>query len=227
MTQLCSLKAFTNGIYFEKQDTNLHGKLEPKNGHTYQVWLRTDNPDISSLKTEERLIHQALEEYQRRLPYKINVFTSLPYPLTIQDVDVFIDFIEPDQYMSGGVLAWGGYPNGSLRGKIAINNKYPWLDGSNRTGAELRKIGLILPGMVDTQLYQTYNVKQTIKHEFGHVLGLDHDDDEYSVMAAYYNVLNILLSETSLRVLEVLYGLRSLPGRWLYYIKSVMKRKIS
>lgn len=227
MAHLCKLLERNGRILFERESLDVHGKLEPKDGKTYQVYLRTDNPDISSLTTELRLIRGALEEYQRRLPYKINVFTTLEYPLTILDVDATIDFIEPDSYMTGNVMAWGGYPNGSLRGQMKLNNKYAWLDGFNRTGAELRKLGIILPNMDDTRSYQTYNVRQTVKHEFGHLLGLDHDTDEGSVMGAIYDVLRIMLKATSLQSLDNKYGLRSLPSRWLDYITSSISRRFS
>jgi len=226
MAHICKLVIKNGRPEFEKQDSDIHGKLEPKDGKTYQVYLRTDNPDISSLQTELRLVRNALEEYNRRLPYNFNVFTTLPYPLTLSGVDATIDWIEPDGYMTGSVLAWGGYPNGSLRGQMKLNNKYPWLDGFNKTGAELRAIGIILPNMEDTKSYQTYNVRQTVKHEFGHLLGLDHDTDEGSVMGAIYDVLRIMLKASSLQTLDNKYGLRSLTSRWLDYIIRSIKRKV-
>lgn len=222
---LCRLLERNGRILFERESLDIHGKLEPKDDRTYQIYLRTDNPDISNLQVELGFIKEALREFQSRLPYNIKVFSTLPYPLTLADVDVTIDFIEPDSYMTGNVLAWGGYPNGSLRGQMKLNNKYTWLDGFNKTGYELSMLGISLPGMTDAGVYQTYNTRQTVKHEFGHVLGLDHDTEPLSVMGAIYHVLNLMFSLVSLQALDNKYGLRSVSSRFLNYMKLRIQRK--
>ncbi len=220
---ICRLIESPNGLVFETDEVNVLGKILPKDGHTYRILLRTDNPDIVSLKTEGRLIRQALKEYEKRLPYNIKVWTRLPFPWDNSDVDVTIDFIEPDAHMSDNTLAYAGFPFGSLRGIMKFNNKFAWLDGHTRTGAELRALGIILPGMIDTRVYKTYSVRQTIKHEFGHILGLPHDDA--GVMQAIYQFFNTMLSPFSLSELKDKYGLRSITGRWLKWIIAVMTRR--
>lgn len=223
---ICKLEIFTNGIAFESAQINRAGKLEPKDGHTYRILLQADNPDISNLKLEVRLIRQALKEYEKRLPYNFKVYSQLPWPITLKQIDVTISWIETDSYMTDNTLAYAGYPFGSLRGIMRFNNKYAWLDGYGRTGKRLRELGIILPGMKDDVTYRTYSVRQTVKHEFGHILGLEHDPTNTGVMSAIYDFTKNMLSKFSLTVLEDKYGLRNVVGRWLHWIKAVMTRQV-
>lgn len=209
----------------ESAGLNRVGKLIPKDGSIYKILILADNPDIVNIKLEAKLIRQGLFEYHKRLPYSIKVYTELPNNLSIEAIDVTIEWIEPDDFMGDNTLAYAGYPFGSLRGIIRFNNNYAWLDGHPRTGAELRALGIILPGMIDTQKYSTYSVRHVIKHEFGHTIGLEHDPTREGIMTAIYDFNKKMLRQFSLDELEEKYGLRSVLGRWLSWIQAVMTRR--
>jgi len=217
-----------NRIVFQSSGI-IHGKLLPKNGREYQVVIRTDNPDISSLVTEKKLIEQAAKELQKTIGFNIKIWHQFEFKLGNNAIDISIDFSSTDPYFSSdNILGWGGYPNGSLKGRAVLNNKFVWLDGYERTGAELRALGIILPGMDDDVFYQTYSVRQTIKHEvFGHVFGLGHTTDPLDVMNAYYDWSRMMYGKESKQTLVDNYGKANflkiiVPDS---YIKSVMTRR--
>lgn len=204
---------------------NRVGKLVPKDGSTYRILIKTDNPDIVNIRLEAKLIRQGLFEYHKRLPYNIKVYHDLQYPLTLNEIDVTIEWIEPDDFMGSNTLAYAGYPFGSLRGIIRFNNNFAWLDGHNRTGAELRALGIILPNMEDSRSYRTHSVRHVVKHEFGHSIGLEHDPTRIGIMTAIYDFSKKMLGAFSLEELEEKYGLRNVLGRWLKWISAVMTRR--
>lgn len=224
--QICQLNKTNKGFVYESARIDRVGKLVPKNGKTYIVLLSTDNPDINSITTELRIIRQSLFEYAKRLPYSIKVYGSLKFPLNLTDVDVNVKFIEPDLYMTSNTLAYAGYPFGSLRGQMRFNNRYIWLDGHSISGKKAKELGLV-EDAADNARLRTYNIRQTFKHEFGHIIGLEHNTlDDGAVMQPMYDFNNNMLGPTSEEVLKDKYGLRSLPSRWLFYVKHIMKRRV-
>ena len=228
MKNLCALKVFTNGLAYETA-TDRTGKLLPKNGEEYQIVIIQDNPDIVSLTTEKRLVEQALEEYEKQIGYKIKVWHQLEYPYLPNTIDETIEYRDSDPYFTDNILAYQGFPNGSLRGKMVFNNKFPWLDGYNRTGAELRAFGIILPNMIDTRSYQTFNSRQTLKHEFGHALGLEHTTDDEDVLNAIYGENRIMLGNSSKSTINLKYGKASFIKRLKPddYIKAAMTKPLN
>jgi len=224
---VCFLKASTNGLAYETiSDTT--GKILPKNGKYYVIKIIKDNPDITSLITEKRLTEQACAETEKQIGYGIKIFIE-----TIEPVDITIEFRDSDPYFTDNVLAYAYIPNkGSInfQGKVVFNNKFPWLDGYPRTGKELRELGIILPNMVDTQSYATFNYRQTIKHELcGHTFGLLHNTtEEESVMNAYYGTSRIMFGDSDKFILNTKYGRASFIKRAKPdgYIKSVMTRPL-
>ena len=230
MKNACELKFSKYGtLIFDAQDNNL-GKLLPKDGEEYQVNIMVDNPDITSLVTEKRLTEQAMKELEKQIGYNIKIWhdaeTGRP---NNNEIDVTVEFVETSPYFSDNTLAFAGYPFGSLRGQVVFNNKYPWLDGYNRYGFELRELGIILPNMEDNRRYATFNYRQTIKHELcGHVFGLPHTDDPTDVMNAYYASHRLMFGKESKDTLNDKYGNAGLGKRALpdFYIKAVMKRRL-
>ena len=224
MLNACALKAFQQGLAYETTN-DATGKLIPNNRDHYKIVIATDNPDIISITTEKRLAEQALEEYEKQIEYGIKVFSFVQ---PVENPDIIIKFVDSDPYFTDNILAYAGYPNGSLRGRLVFNNKFVWLDGYPKTGAELRKLGVELPGMRDYYSYQTYNVRQTIKHEIGHNLGLQHSIEDESVMNAYYGVDRIMFGDIDKFQLNLKYGKAGMTKRAKpdSYIKSVMRRKI-
>ena len=231
MRNVCELKFSDLGkLFFDSQDNNL-GKLLPKDGKTYQIMIDEDNPDIKSLTTEKRLTEQACMELEKQIGYNIKIwiqsdgFSAPGYDY----IDARISFVNTDPFFGDNTLAYGGYPFGSLRGKVVFNNKYAWLDGYSRYGFELRELGIILPNMDDSLSYRTFNYRQTIKHELcGHVFGLPHTDDPNDVMNAFYASHRIMFGKESKDTLNSKYGhanfiKRALPDS---YIKAVMKRRL-
>jgi len=223
--QICKYTGKSFDTEDEVASLNRAGKLVPKDGHTYRILIKTDNPDIINIRLEAKLIRQGLFEYHKRLPYNIKVYHDLQFPLTLNDIDVTIEWIEPDVNMTDNTLAYAGFPFGSLRGIIRFNNNFAWLDGYNRTGAELRALGIILPNMIDSRSYRTHSVRHVIKHEFGHSIGLEHDPTRTGIMTAIYDFSKKMLGPFSLVELEEKYGLRNVLGRWLKWISAVMTRR--
>ena len=229
--KLVSKSSDTNIVSFETSEVRIsRGKLIPKNNKDYIVLIVDDNPDIRNIKTEIRMTHQALFEYKKRLPYGIKIYDvngyykKFPDDWSFHDVDVTIEFIDQDKddYFSDNVNAYGGFPNGSFKGIIRFNNSRIWWDGRTILGSEAKRLGIVKNANDSVHLL-TYNYKRTVKHEFGHVLGLEHNS---GVMSAFYNFHENMLSQISLTVLEKLYGLKSIGSRWLNWIKAVMTRRI-
>ena len=166
MKNLCALTAFGNKLSYESDNTAT-GKLLPKDTKQYHILITNDNPDILSLTTEKRLVRQALAEFEKQIGYGIKVYTELD---DLPDlIDVWIDFRDSDPYFTSNILAYAGYPNGSFKGKLVFNNKHIWLDGYNISGKRAKELGLVENASDDSQL-ATFNVRQTVKHEMGHIL---------------------------------------------------------
>lgn len=231
MMHICYLNEVNDKPEFKEITTPQpkdYGKLYPKDGKTFNLLIRTDNEDIVSLVTEKRLTEQACKELEKQIGYNIKVWhMNEVYPSRF--IDIYIDFKLNDDYFQNSTLAYAGYPIGSLKGKCVFNSKFPWLDGFPRSGKQLRELGIILPGMVDTQIYQTYNYRQTLKHEVcGHIFGLPHTTDPTDVMFAFYGIDRIMFGKESKNLLNGKYGTASVAKRSIPddYIKSVMKRKL-
>ena len=225
MKNVCALTAFGNKLAYESDNTAT-GKLLPKDTKQYQILITNDNPDILSLTTEKRLIRQALAEFEKQIGYGIKVYTELD---DLPDlIDVWIDFRDSDPYFTSNILAYAGYPNGSFKGKLVFNNKHIWLDGYNISGKRAKELGLVENASDDSQL-ATFNVRQTVKHEMGHILGLEHNAlEEPSVMNAYYGKERIMFGEKDKEMLNSKYGKasyikRAKPDPW---IKDIMLRKL-
>jgi hypothetical protein len=228
MRNVCFLKIDNKGeLKFDSQ-TDLTGKLTPKSGNTFNVLIKTDNPDITSLVTEKRLTEQAAFELEKQIGYNIKIWSTLDnYP--INQIDITISFKDQDPYFTDNVLGYAGFPNGSFKGIVVFNNKFVWLDGKNKTGKQLRELGLALPGMIDIGSYMTYNYKQTVKHEaFGHAFGLPHTEDNEDVMNPYYAEYRIMYGILSKNSLNTKYGKASFRKRMLPddYIRRVMSRTL-
>ena len=225
MKNLCALTSFGNKLAYESDNTAT-GKLLPKDTKQYQILITNDNPDILSLTTEKRLIRQALAEYEKQIGYGIKVYTELDDSPDI--IDIWIDFRDSDPYFTSNILAYAGYPNGSFKGKLVFNNKHIWLDGYNISGKRAKELGLVENASDDSQL-ATFNVRQTVKHEMGHILGLEHNlIEESSVMNAYYGPNRIMFGEKDKETLNLKYGKasyikRAKPDPW---IKDIMLRKL-
>jgi hypothetical protein len=205
------------------------GKLLPKDGKTYHVVIIDDNPDIQNIKREVIMTEHALREYEKKLPFGIKVYNEYDF-LDTKKIDVKIHFIDPktDSYMTPGTLAYAGYPIGSLRGIIRFNNDYVWLDGHGRLAIDLFNKGLIKAYIKPDNIIATYNYKQTVKHEFGHILGLEHNDFDASVMGTFYDFDNNLLGQIDDETLDNKYGLASKSKqflRWLSFIGRSMIRR--
>ena len=226
--QICKLLSKKGHLEFASTG-DAYGKLDPKNGDSYQIVITVDNPDIQSLVTEKRLAEQACKELEKQIGYGLKIWHQFEYPDPINTADARISFVSTDPYFTENVLAYAGYPSGSLRGIVVFNNKFPWLDGYQRTGAQLRALGIILPNMIDNQLYATFNFKQTLKHELcGHAFGLPHTLDDTDVMNAYYRTDRLMFGQESKDLLNLKYGKAGIGKRFVpdAYIKSVMKRKL-
>jgi len=223
MKNICCLKIIGNNTAYELvSDTT--GKILPQDGKCYNIVILNDNPDIASLTTEKRLTEQACFELEKHIGYNIKIWHQLenhPNP------DITIEFKDSDSYFTSNVLAYAYIPQKNsinFRGKVVFNNKFVWLDGKPKLGKDLRRLGLILPGMVDTQSYQTFNYRQTVKHELcGHTFGLLHNTQEdESVMNAYYGEHRIMYGATDKEILTGKYG----KANWLKWIlpDSLIKR---
>lgn len=227
--QCCKLVSNKGIMSFASIGGESYGKLEPKNGDSYQIVITADNPDIKSLVTEKRLAEQACKELEKQIGYNLKIWHQLEYPYPITTADARVAFVTEDPYFTENILAYAGYPNGGLKGTVVFNNKFPWLDGYPRTGAELSALGIHLPNMVSTQSYQTFNFRQTLKHELcGHAFGLPHTTDETDVMFAIYGDNRTMFGQESKDLLNLKYGKASIAKRFVPddYIKSVMKRKL-
>lgn len=228
MKDACFLmKDDKNVSFIENSPINYnYGKLIPKDGKTFHVLIRTDNPNIKSLTREKILTEQAAKELEKQIGFDIKIYDiNDNHPA----IDIFLDFKLKDDYFTANVLAYAGYPVGSLKGIVVFNSNYIWLDGQPHMGDELRKMGIILPGMRDDNGYATYNYKQTIKHEmFGHTFGLPHTNDPEDTMYPYYGKDRVMYGKQSKDLLIKTYGTasakkRAIPDSW---IKSVMYRKL-
>ena len=225
MKNICALSAFCNKLAYESDNTAT-GKLIPKDLKQYQILITNDNPDILSLTTEKRLIRQALAEYEKQIGYGIKVYVELEW--MNGEPDITIEFKDEDPYFTPNILAYAGYPNGSFKGKLVFNNKHIWLDGYNISGKRAKELGLVENAADDSQL-ATFNVRQTVKHEMGHILGLEHNTiQESSVMNAYYGKERIMFGEKDKEMLNLKYGKasyikRAKPDPW---IKDIMLRKL-
>src|SRR3990167_550585 len=225
MKNVCALTAFGNKLAYESDNTAT-GKLIPKDLKQYQILITNDNPDILSLTTEKRLIRQALAEYEKQIGYGIKVYVELEW--MNGEPDITIEFKDEDPYFTPNILAYAGYPNGSFKGKLVFNNKHIWLDGYNISGKRAKELGLVENAADDSQL-ATFNVRQTVKHEMGHILGLEHNTiQESSVMNAYYGKERIMFGEKDKEMLNLKYGKasyikRAKPDPW---IKDIMLRKL-
>ena len=225
MKNICTLTAFGINLAYESDNTAT-GKLIPRDLKQYQILITNDNPDILSLTTEKRLIRQALAEYEKQIGYGIKVYTELDDEPAL--IDIWIDFRDSDPYFTSNILAYAGYPNGSFKGKLVFNNKHIWLDGYNISGKRAKELGLVENALDDSQL-ATFNVRQTVKHEMGHILGLEHNAiEEPSVMNAYYGKERIMFGEKDKETLNLKYGKasyikRAKPDPW---IKDIMLRKL-
>ena len=225
MKNICALSAFGNKLAYESDNTAT-GKLIPKDLKQYQILITNDNPDILSLTTEKRLIRQALAEYEKQIGYGIKVYVELEW--MNGEPDITIEFKDEDPYFTPNILAYAGYPNGSFKGKLVFNNKHIWLDGYNISGKRAKELGLVENAADDSQL-ATFNVRQTVKHEMGHILGLEHNTiQESSVMNAYYGKERIMFGEKDKEMLNLKYGKasyikRAKPDPW---IKDIMLRKL-
>lgn len=225
MKNCCYLKSFQNKIAYESANDPT-GKLLPKDGKEYKILITNDNPDIKSLVLEKKLVRQALSEFEKQIGYGIKVY----HEFEDEDViaDIWIDFKDSDPYFTSNILAYAGYPNGSLRGKLVFNNKHIWLDGYNISGKKAKELGLVENALDDSQL-ATFNVRQTVKHEMGHILGLEHNlIEESSVMNAYYGKLRTMFGSKDKEVLNFKYGKANYVKRAKPdgYIKSVMSRRL-
>ena len=225
MKNVCALTAFGNKLAYESDNTST-GKLLPKDLKQYQILITNDNPDIQSEVTEKRLIRQALAEFEKQIGYGIKVYTEWDDSPDL--IDIWIDFRDSDPYFTPNILAYAGYPNGSFKGKLVFNNKHIWLDGYNISGKRAKELGLVENASDDSQL-ATFNVRQTVKHEMGHILGLEHNAiEEPSVMNAYYGTHRIMFGEKDKEMLNSKYGKasyikRAKPDPW---IKDIMLRKL-
>ena len=225
MKNVCALTAFGNKLAYESANTAT-GKLLPKDTKQYQILITDDNPDILSLTTEKRLIRQALAEFEKQIGYGIKVYTELDDEPDL--IDIWIDFRDSDPYFTPNILAYAGYPNGGFKGKLVFNNRHIWLDGYNISGKRAKELGLVENASDDSQL-ATFNVRQTVKHEMGHILGLEHNAiEESSVMNAYYGSNRIMFGNKDKETLNLKYGTasyikRAKPDPW---IKDIMLRKL-
>lgn len=248
MSGICKLIGFSKShAQFEQNPLAFNGKLIPKDGKNWKVMILNDNPDINSITLEKKLTAQALREYEERLPYGIEVYDIAEYNLefgikfynpewfkekfltrikeTFEHIDVFIQFMnqENDEYFRDNVNAYGGFPNGSYKGIIRINNSRLWLDGQPILGSKAMKLGLIKQASPNAHL-ATNNYKRTIKHEFGHVIGEEHNE---GVMSAFYDFDENMLGKTTLESLDNNYGLQKVNYKWIDWIKRVMIRPFS
>ena len=228
MKNVCALTAFGNKLAYESDNTAT-GKLIPKDLKQYQILITNDNPDILSLTTEKRLIRQSLAEYEKQIGYGIKIYDENNYAdYADTPIDITIDFKDSDPYFTSNILAYAGYPNGSFKGKLVFNNRHIWLDGYNISGKRAKELGLVENAADDSQL-ATFNVRQTVKHEMGHILGLEHNlIEEPSVMNAYYGKERIMFGNKDKEVLNLKYGKasyikRAKPDPW---IKDIMSRPI-
>lgn len=230
MKNICFLKASSSGLSYETiADTT--GKILPRDGKQYNILITSDNPDILSLTTEKRLTEQACAELEKQIGYGLKIYTEDEYD--DQAIDITIEFRDSDPYFTDNVLAYAYIPNKNsinFRGKVVFNNKFPWLDGYPRLGKTLRELGIILPHMIDTTWYATFNYRQTIKHELcGHTFGLLHNTiEDESVMNAYYSKERIMFGTSDKDILNTKYGKASFIKRAKpnSYIKAVMNRPL-
>ena len=139
-------------------------------------------------------------EKERDVRYALNIaFTEwdIELPIVFEEArngeaDITIDFRhkrdDPIYGEGNNVLAYAGYPDGSLRGILVIFDDYDW----NWHGQD------------------GYNLIQVMIHELGHILGLQHSTRglRKEVMDPYYNPKLVELSDNDLERAFLVYGER-------------------
>ena len=90
--QICKLLSKKGHLEFASTG-DAYGKLDPKNGDSYQIVITSDNPDIQSLVTEKRLAEQACKELEKQIGYGLKIWHQFEYPDPINTADARISFV--------------------------------------------------------------------------------------------------------------------------------------
>lgn len=121
-----------------------------------------------------------------------------------QNPDIKVAWVhsEDDDFMRGShdILAWAGYVGTQYQGILKLNEDKAW-SWDGKSFIINNPDGSISHG-------KTYNLHQTLRHEFGHLLGLVHGDDPKAVMYPYYNSSLELQAQDITRI-QAKYGVRS------------------
>lgn len=141
--------------------------------------------DIPDMALEREIINLGLLMWTEEMGLTITQVKASQNP------DVIIAFMSSsqDSYFASdsSILAWSGYPQTSLQGQMHFNDDYRW----SKDGAPIpahKADPAHYPDPFDPTTFRTYNLNQTFRHEFGHILGEVHIEDcPDCVMYPYYN----------------------------------------
>ncbi len=212
----------------EGQIREIPYKMKPKSpdGRLKYV-IVNETQDIEGTLQEKKIIANAFRAWE----YHIDLDIDRVY--TEEEADVKVYFRTDDPYWKDrpNILAYAGYPELSLQGILVINDKHIWsMLGEHVRGHD------VFPDLYpadSTVMLKTYILEQTIRHEFGHIIGLSHDDiHPDSNMGPYYSVTRIRLdvsegSDADRAISK--YGARSWikkwwKSRWRRYMDDKLKK---
>ena len=191
--------------------------------------LLQDSEDIPGVKLEKKAISRALLRWQiviKDLKFRRFNKNSSRQRIAKVKPSIRIEFKQEDEVWakSPGVLAYAYFPGqGNVSGKVVFNEKALWsLDGKN---VAAWKVDPRYKKNSKTKL-KSYLIEHVLLHEFGHMLGLRHDEkDKSSVMYPFYSgILN--LSNSDISRIQSKYGVRPKWNKWLLRLKGYFGRPI-
>lgn len=209
------LKGLSDNVHFVIDQPEWKHKWE-KDIIYYDITF-PDLPLISPKKMR-RALNITMTTWDFEIPIKFK-----PASWHNKSADIRISFAgdEDDLFRTRpSVLAYAWFPGTSLQGIIVFNSNYLWdLSGKGISGKEAVSRGIVANANPDSIL-KTYNIIQTLIHELGHTIGLQHDasgnEDGEDVMDAFYDEDVIDLSDRDIFRARQIYGIR-IYSRWSWY----------
>ena len=206
----------------------ISNKLKAKDGsNTIKYFIANETEDIRGISQEKIIIAHALRAWEYYIPLK---FTRIKNE---EQADIKIYFRTDDPYWKDrpSVLAYAGYPEMGLHGIVVFNDKYMWsLLGEPVPAWTIDPINYTKD---NPTTFKTYILEQTLRHEFGHTLGLPHDKiHSDAVLGPFYSVTKIRLDTTEgsdVDRIQKKYGKRRWISqwrmwRWRRYIDAKLKK---